>query len=847
MLLDLIQDFRYGARNLRRSPGFTVLVVLSLALGIGANAAIFNLINAVFLRPMPVRDPGGLVRLSEERTSGRAPARPGSDRVTNYSFPLYQRLAAENRIFAGLAAVDGPGGGGLVRWRGVVDEEIPGAYGHCVSHNYFDVLGVPAYRGRAFLPVDASAAGAPVVMFSHGFWQRRFAGDPAVIGARVSVGEQSYTVVGVTPPGFAGTRVLDESDFWMPFSQQAEWMCGQENLSRSHWFLMLLGRLAPGASLTQAQAAANVTLGQFLAEGQTTARTHDGFDPRPVPRNLRIVIEPGAQGFSNWRQGQRVPLTVLMVGAGLLLLIVCLNVTHLLLARASKRQRELGIRAALGASRARLLRQFLTEGLLLAGLGAIAGAVASRWLSDGLLALAATEQMLRGMNASADGRVLTFTATVAIATALIIGLLPAWQASSARADLDQILRGASHALAGPGSRRLVSRVLLTSQVALSVVLLVGAGLLTTTLSRLRGIEKGVDTAGVVLAALSPDRIGVGDQQAAAFQRELLRHLQAQPGVRHAGLAEFQPLGGSNTPVSILLPGRDSQRTDTERVTPGYFEAVGMTVVRGRGLSRDDHQGAARVVVANQAWVRRFFPEGEVLGLRFRFDQLRSRPAVPSDVFEVVGVVQDVKDRNLRLEARPILYFSSFQWPKNLGVLAVRAAAGAAGGDLARLGDQIRVAVRAAYPGLPVRNVRTLDGEVDRSLRRDRLLATLSTGFGAAALFLVSLGLFGVISQWATQRTREIGVRVALGATARAVRWMVLRQAFVLVLAGVVLGVPAAVLAARLLQGVLYGISPTDPLTLTGAALALFGVATIAAYLPARRASRVDPMVALRSE
>ena len=842
---DLAQDLRYGARSLRRSPGFTALVVLSLALGIGANAAIFNLVNAVFLRPMPVRDPGGLVRLSEERTSGRAPAHAGSDRLTSYSYPLYQRLAAEERIFAGLAAVEGPGAGGLVRWRGAIDEETPGAWGHCVSANYFEVLGVPAHRGRAFLPADAGAAAGPVAMIGHGFWQRRFGGDPAVIGARISVGERPYTVVGVTPPGFYGTRVLGDSEFWVPLSQQAERMCGRGSQSANHWFLMLLGRLAPGVSLAQAQAAVNVIVAQHLAAGQTTAQTPDGFNARPVPVNLRVVIEPGARGFSQFREGQRAPLTVLMAGAGLLLLIVCLNVSHLLLARASRRRRELGIRAALGASRARLVRQLFTEGLLLAGLGALAGAVTSRWLSAGLLAMAANEQMLRGMDPSADGRVVGFTALVAMATALAIGLVPAWQASSARTDLDQVLRGTSAGVAGPdGRRRLASRLLLTGQVALSLVLLVGAGLLTATLARVRAIDTGIDTGGVVLASISPDRLGIGDAQAAAFQRQLLRHLAAVPGLRAAGLAEFEPLGGSNTPVHVVLPGGESQRTDTERVTPGYFEAAGMTVVRGRGLGEQDHQGGPGVAVANQAWVRRFFPGGDVLGVRFRFDQPRTRPAVPPDAFAVVGVVKDVKDRNLRLEPRPILYLSSFQWPKNLTVLAARADASA---DLSRFGDQVRAALRAAHPGLPVRNSRTLGSLVDRSLRRDQLLATLSTAFGTAALFLVSLGLFGVISQWAGQRTREIGVRIALGATAGGVRWMVLRQAFILVVAGVALGVPASLLAARLLQGVLYGVSPTDPLTLATAALLMFAVATAAAYLPARRASRVDPMLALRAE
>jgi predicted permease len=836
MIRDLLQDLRYGIRALRRSPGFAMLAVLSLAAGIGANAAIFSLVNAVYLRPLPVRDPRGLVLFADGLHAGLS-AMPMAGRVELYSNPLYERLRADNSAFEGLAAQQSEGALATIRRVGASESGTDVAVGRAVSANYFDVLGVSAYRGRGFLPEDETVRrDNPVLVLSDQYWQRRFSRDPTLIGASLTVDRKPYTVVGVTAPGFTGPDVGEATDFWFPISAKAppaELNPGSWSGSRKHRWLLLIGRIKPGTSLAVAEASVNVTLQQFLAEEAPLAR-----EAADHPR-VRIQLEPGTTGVSPLRPKLRAPLLALMVGVGLLLLIVCLNVSHLVLARAINRNREMSIRTALGATRARLIRQLLAEGLLLAALGVAVAALLTGWLTDGLLALAASGRGSFVLDVAPDARVLSFTALLTLGAAVLLGLVPAWQAS--RIDLHPALQATSHSVTG-GSRKLVSRLLLASQVAFSLVLLVGAGLLAGSLDRLRAVDKGFDEDHILIGEIRPGLTGLDRARATVLYDDLLRRVTALPGVQAASLSDGggRLVGGGRVFTRILLPASVGTPPQPREVgwqigvvTPDYFDTMGMRVVLGRPLRPEDREGAPRVTVVNETLARETFAGLNVLGSRFRYEE---------EDFEVVGVVRDARANSLREEPAPTAYVSVAQNHRFLRSLAVRVIA-----DPAPLADQVRRVVQESHPELPVLGVRTIRSQMDRSLMQERLLATLSMTFGLTALFLVCVGLFGVVSQWAAQRTREIGLRMALGATTGSVRWLVMRQAFAIVLFGVATGLPGALAASLLLKSFLFGLSPIHPPTIAAASLTMFAVATLAAYLPARRASSADPMTALRAE
>jgi predicted permease len=835
-----MSDLRFAVRQLRRAPGFAAMVVLTLAVGLGANAAIFGLVNALLLRPLPVRDPGQLVLFAPgargpSRSLGSPPESEG--RLTFYSYPLYKRLVSES-VFAGLAAQDSGTTTSIVE----IGDHDPAAgdraEGRAVSASFFGVLGLPAALGRTFLPEDETAIGAnPVVVLSQPYWRRRFAADPAVVGRHLTINQTLYTVVGVAGGGFVGLDVGTATDFWVPLTmQEALTRTGLETNARNSWSLDVLGRLKPGQGLAAAQAAADLTFQRWLAEDPALTRDLEG------PVHLRL--DPGATGVSPLRDGFRQPLLILMAGVGLLLLIVCLNVSHLLLARGVGRQREMSVRSALGASRGQLTRQLLVEGLLLAGLGTALGLVLVRWFGDGLLALVASgpAPVPLSLDPGLDGRVLAFAAALGLVCALTVGLVPSWQA--ARADVQAVLRATAPGTTG--GRRLASRVLLASQVAFSLVLLVGAGLLAGTLVRLRQVRTGFDEEHVLLLAVNTPMTGLSEPQAGVLYDDLQRRVSALPGVRAVSLSVAPVLNEGGFSWSMQFPrlAHEPESCCTFNVvTPSYFDTMGIRLVRGRGIEPSDRGTARRVAVVNRTMARQVFGgEDAALG------QPMHPETMPADhLIEVVGVVEDVRANELKQLPLPTVYLPVAQ-PHGgplkmfLTSLEVRAA-----GDPALLADAVRRAVREAHAGLPILNVRTLRGQVERTLMHERLLAVLSTAFGLAALFLVSLGLYGVVSQWASQRTREIGVRMALGASAGGVHWLVLRQALSIALVGVAAGLPAAIAAARLLEGLLFGVSPVHPPTLIGAALVMLAVAALAAYLPARRASRVDPMAALRVE
>ena len=559
----------------------------------------------------------------------------------------------------------------------------------------------------------------------------------------------------------------------------------------------------------------------------------------------RVLLDPGATGLFPLRDQLRAALLVLLAAVGLLLLIVCLNVCHLLLSRTLGRRHELSIRAALGASRARLARQLATEGILLSAVATALGLALAGPLSAGLLGLVAGgrwEQPL-ALGLHLDLRVVAFTGSLALGVALLVGLLPAWQALR-RDDLQSSLRATAAAItAGGSSRRLATRLLLVAQVALSMTLLVGAGLLTASLGRLREVSTGYDVAHTLLVEINPQVSGMSLQQAPALYRDLQRRVGALPGVRAASLSRDALLAGGNATWGLTARKTGhSLGMGIELVTTGYFETTGMTLVRGRSFLHTDGPDTPRVAVINQRLARLAFGgEQAAIGARYHLD------ADPGADIEVVGVVRDAQTVDLRTPPEPMVYQLATQ-PHGLGVdlflqhLHVRTE-----GDPASLAAAIRATVQQVHPDVPVLSIRTTRAQVDRSLMRERMLATLSSAFGLTALFLVCVGLYGVVAQWAARRRREIGLRVALGATPGAVRAMVLRQGIVLAAAGVAVGVPTAIAAGRSLQHLLFGVEPIDPGALAAAGLVLIAVSAVAAYLPAWRASRIDPMIALRQE
>jgi predicted permease len=833
MIADLWQDLRYAARNLRRKPAFAALLVTTLALGVGANVAIFSLVDAVLLRSLPVAEPDRLVLFSDGSARGRqlGPPPAWQGRIVLFSFPLYERLR-DGAEGWGVAAQDSNVTSSIVRRPGSETDAGDSAKGRIVTSNFFEVLGVSAYRGRTFTASDHGAPGDnAIVVLAFDYWERRFGGDPELIGQNLTVNGAQYRVVGVTPPGFSGATVGGPADFWVNLSMaEAFTRAGSETQNHAYSWLQLFGRLGPGATLESAQANANVSLAPFLADHPE----YDAAGPR------RIELEAGATGFSEMRQQFREPLLVLMAGVALLLIIVCLNVSHLMLARAMSRQHEMSIRTALGATRARLARQLLTEGCLLAGLGAVGSVFATRWLMDGLLALALSDAAPSafGLAIEPNERLLVFVVALVLGVALLLGLVPAWHAS--RSDLQQAMRSTSQAVTLGGARRRISRALMISQVAFSLVLLMSAGLLASSLAMLRAVPLGIDREQVLLAHVNLQAAGLPDERMRFLYEDLPRRLRELPGVRAASLSHPPVLGG-RTGWTISFPGTDlpDKNFPLYFVTPDYFDVLGLRIVRGRGFTSTDSGDAPRVAVVNEMMAAKEFGGRDAIGQRIRLDETH-------DV-EIVGVVSDARTHAVRQPLQSLFYLPATQphgIPAKIDMssLEVRGS-----GDPALLTEQVRRTVAEAQSGLPLLNVRTLSDQVDRTLVRERLLATLAIAFGLGALFLVAVGLYGVISQWATQRTRELGVRMALGATAGGVQWMVLRQALVLVLVGLGLGIPGALAAARLLQGVLFEVEPLDPVTLLEATVILLGVATFAAYLPARRASRIDPVIALRSE
>ena len=809
----LLQDLRYALRSLARAPGFTAVVVLTLGLGIGTTAAVFGVLDRTVLRPLPVAAPDRLVHVVLQRPGPSGS--PGDVSVnSNLSYPSFVDLQTRTTAFAGVVAhVEAP----LAMEAGGQTERIDAAG---VSAGFFTTLGAPLALGRD-IREDEDHPGAPlaVVVLGHGLWQRSFAGDPAILGRAVTLDGKPYTVIGVAGAAFAGITRGAVTDAYVPLAtitSAGDNAFGRRTVS----WLDVFARLAPGVSRDQAAAAVTVLSRQLEAASL-------------IPAANRFLLQDGSHGLQGLVSELARPLTVLMAAVLLVLLVACANVASLVTVRATARRREISIRIAIGAGRGRLVRQLATESLVLATLGGAAGLLAAVWIAGLMPAVPTLFGAPLVITRGIDGRMLAFTALVAALTALGVGLFPAWRAS--RTDL---VPGPKDGVATAGRGSLSGRdALVAMQVAITFVLVVGAGLLVRTARSLRAVDPGYDPRNVLLAGVDLESRAWRGDAIVAFWNEVLQRLRANPEVSAASVAlTMVPSPGGSRWNGVPLEGyqeTDNVEFDANSVGPEYFAAMRIPLRAGRAFDDRDGRGAVRVAVINETMARRYWPGRSPLG-RHIGDSLSAAT--------VIGVVRDGKYRSLREAPRPVVYFSALQDPVSTGTLIVRARQ-----NPIALAATVRQVVRAVDPNVPLFNIRTLETHLALASARERLVASVSVLFGSLALVLSLVGLSGLLAFAVARRTREIGVRLALGARPGDVRALILRRGMGLAGVGLAVGLGLAALLGRFTTVLLYGVSPIDPASYAVGLLLVAGVAGAASVLPAWRAARVDPVVALRTE
>jgi predicted permease len=832
----LWRDLRYGLLMLGRNPAFTAAAVLSLALGIGANTAIFSLMDAVLFKMLPVKNPEQLFFL--ERSGVRRDLKDGSD----LSYAFIEQLRARREALAGVCAIE-PGGQVNV----VANGHAEVAQAQLVSGGFFATLGVNALLGRTIIEEDDKIPGGHLVaVISYNYWQRRFVRDPAIVGKSVAMNGHPFTIIGVTPPDFFGVTVGESPDLWTPAMMTAQLYLG-DSIEQyfNHSLEFVLARLKPEVTEQQARAVLTGVLQQTLAASSGSQLSPE--EQREL-RRKSVALIPASRGVSSLREQFSEPLRLLMAVVGLILLIACANVANLLLARATARKKEIAVRLALGAGRFRLIRQLLTESMLLAFIGGALGLLFALWGSDFLLALVGSGRNPVFLKLTLDLRVLGFTAVASLLSGALFGLAPAWRAT--RVDLNPALKDGARG-SDAGSRLGLSKTLVVVQVALSLLLLIGAGLFARSLGKLKSLDAGLNRENVLLVSTNPMMIGYqeGRQIADLYQR-MLERIKAIPGVRYASLSPQALLSTSGTNTSVVVQGRAERMDDNTgsldgegvpwlcEVGPEYFETVGMTILRGRGLTAQDDENAPRVAVINETFARYYFGEENPIGRRFGTD-----PDTSGQI-EIVGVVKDAKYVSLREPALRTYYVPYFQYSDRwrATTFQIRTAADPTGVIAA-----VRQAVREVDANLPLFKIKTLAKQVDESLAQERLIGAVSSFFGLLALLLAAIGLYGIMAYAVSRRTHEIGVRMALGAHRGAVLRMVLRQGMKLVLIGAGLGLAASLTVTRVIASQLFDVTPTDPVTFIGAPILLLIVALAACFAPARRATKVDPLVALRCE
>jgi len=833
----LLQDIRYGIRMLRKAPAFTFVAVLTLALGIGANTAIFTVVNALLLKMLPVSHPEQLVVVGDPSIPNTRSN--GTPRIDIFSYPLYQELRDHNSVFSGLSAAASDHHIELDAGKGETPAEK--ITGRMVSGNYFTVLGLQPAVGRLLSESDDTAENAnPVAVLSYGYWQRKFALSPSVLGRDIRLNGFPFTVVGVAPAGFEGDVVGEQIALFVPLSMQPEIVRGRHWLrSGNVSWLTLIGRLKPNVTAAQAEANANVVFQQAVQGPYGASLSAD--DRAAIRENhLKILVAPGASGVSDLRSDYKLPLFLLMGIVGLVLLIACVNVANLLLARASARNREIAIRVAIGANWLRLVRQLLTESILLAFLGGMAGSLLAVWGVRLLVTIFGSDTTLPLLP---DARVLGFTIAICLLTGVLFGLIPAVRAT--RVEVSPALKDAGRATRERSSRFGLGKALIAGQVALSLLVLFAATLLVRSLQKLMAQDFGYDRDRIVIARLDPTSAGYNSERMKALAQQLAMRLMSTPGVHAVTYSTNGLFAGTESSDMILLPGLTGSREDRgaleDYVGPDYFGAVGIPILAGRGIESQDTATSARVAVVNEAMVKHFFPGQNPIGRQFRIDDQDwlDKPMT------IVGISRDAMDHGsgLRHGVKPRFYMAFQQVPDPEQIILEVQVRGTPSAAVADVVSQIK----AVDANLPISFTKTLDSLVNDTAANQIALAKLSVFFAGLALLLACVGLYGVMSYTVAGRTREIGVRMALGAARGDVMQLILREGMLLVTAGLVIGIPLSLVSSRLLRSFLFGLKATDPLSLMAVILLLGLVAALAAFIPARRASKVDPMVALRNE
>lgn len=837
MLADLWQDLRFGARMLMKSKAFALVTIFSLALGIGANTALFSVMDAVLLKSLPVKEPDQLVLFRWVAGKSFSFSMSGSTWQENglptgniLPFPAYQELRDKTQTLQNVCAF-----APLERINANVNGQAELAQGQIVTGNYFATLGVQPALGRLLEESDDQVAAEPAVVISHRYWQRRFAAAPDVIGKQIALNKKSFTIIGVTPPEFFGAlNVGYLVDVTVPmaaelFSQQ--W--AEDTRKPDFFWATVMGRLKPGVTRAQAQVEIS-TLGSPLLLATQKKPLADADNPG-------LVLDAGGQGIMEARRDFSTPLRVLLYVVLAALFIACLNIANLMLARAAMRQKEMAVRQAAGASRGRLIRQMLTESVLLSLIGGACGVLFAFWAKEFLVSFRPQEGGMSNLvfDAQIDWRVLTFTASVAILTGILFGLVPAWRAS--RVNLAHDLKENSHQTTSSNAR--LTKGFLVAQIALSLTLLVGAGLFLRTLRNLEAVNLGIAQENLLLFKVQPELSGYKDDNVSQLYAQISERVEALPGVRAAthSLMSLIGDGGFTMPVSIAgSEAKPAASSWIHHVRPNFFEALQIKLLAGRSLTPQDNAQAPKVAVLNQSAAKKLFGDESPLGERIRV----GRNATVSE-FEIVGVVSDVKYGNLRREAPATTYFSAAQqtqFTSQQATFMVRTE-----GHPAALSAAIRAVVKQVDPNLPVTDIRTQAEQNAKTFAQEKLFAQLISFFGLLTLLLVSLGLYGMMSYSVTQRRRELGIRLALGAPAGAVLRMVLRQGMIVVLLGIVCGGVLTWAATRLLNSYLFGVGPTNPPVFILTSVLLLAVAFIACLIPATRAARTDPMIALRYE
>ena len=849
-LNNTLHDVRYALRQLYKSPGFTLTAVITLALGIGANTAIFTLVQGILLRRLPVSDPKQLYRIGDTDDcciDGGFQNDNGDFAI--FSYDLYRQLRETAPEFEQLAAVQAGHNDAYVR-RGEQDVKyLPTEY---VTGNFFSTFGIGPYIGRVFSASDDQPGAAPVVVLSYASWQDDFGGDPSIIGSTVFIQTHPFTVSGVAPPGFFGDRVTDSPPaIWIPINNDPliEGANSILHNADSNW-LYPIGRLSRGASIPALSAKLSASLRQFLK----SRSIYVAFGSQAEIPKQHVVLSPAGGGIQNLQIETGRGIRMLMILSTVVLLIACANIANLLLARTTTRRGEIAIRMSMGAARWRLIRQMITESVLLACIGGIAGLAVAYLGSRTILALAFPEAQHIAIQASPSLPVLGFTFLISLVTGLLFAIAPSWLSSHAQPA--EALRGVNRSTRDKSS--LPQNALVVFQAMLSIVLISGAILMTRSLGKLEHQNFGVQTANRYVIHIDPEGAGYTIARLPALYRQILDRFSALPGLSNVAVAMYPPLDGNNWSDGVFVQGHPAPKPNDEswstwdRVTPGFLDTLGVPIIRGRGITEQDTATSQPVAIVNQSFVKRFFPKEDPIGKHFGIDSMEY-----AGTFEIVGVFADFKMNNPRdVPRRVYLRPMTQQFPgfKDQQEITGESRSMFADSIILRFNrpqqqiEQVaRRTLRSIDPNLTITRLSTFDDQVANNFTEDRLLARLTTLFGVLALVLASIGLYGVMSYFVARRTSEIGIRMALGANRSSVLAMVFRSAFVQVVLGLALGIPAALLAGHLMASELYGVGAYDALSLTGATLVLAACAAVAVFIPARRAASIEPMRALRIE